>query len=124
MGDVRPVRSEEEYQQALLEIEELWDCEPGTPSHDRLEVLAILVDAYEREHHPIEAPDPIAAIRFRMEQGGLQNKDLEPFIGTRGRVSEVLSGRRGLTLPMIRRLHEGLGIPAESLIRTRHWENA
>lgn len=117
MHELRPIRTEDEYDEALHEIEQLWDCNPGSRAHDRLEVLAILVDAYEREHHPIDPPDPIAAIRFRMEQSGLRNKDLEPFLGSRGRVSEVLKGRRGLTLDMIRKLHAGLGIPAECLIQ-------
>ncbi len=93
------------------------DAAPDTPEGDRLDVLATLVVAYEARHHAIEHPDPLAAIRFEMEQQGLSRKDLERYIGTRARVSEVLNGRRPLTLAMIRKLHEGLGIPAEALIR-------
>jgi HTH-type transcriptional regulator/antitoxin HigA len=118
---IRPIRSEAEYDAALATIDQLTadDMEPaeGSPEGDLLEVLSMLVEAYESEHHPMEAPDPIEAIKFRMEQGGLTRRDLEPAIGSDGRVSEVLNRRRALTLPMIRRLHEMFGIPAESLIR-------
>jgi HTH-type transcriptional regulator/antitoxin HigA len=114
---VRPIRTEVDYEAALEEIATLMDAEENTPGADRLEVLVALVEAYESRHHPIDAPDPIAAIRFRMEQQGLTAKDLEPFIGSRGRVSEVLNGKRALTLPMIRRLGAGLGIPVDVLVR-------
>lgn len=113
---IEPVRTEEDYDAALARIEEIWDAGPGTPESDELDILAILVEAYEREHHPIDPPDPIEAIKFRMDQMGLTRKDLEPFIGHRGRVAEVLNRRRGLSLDMIRNLSEGLGIPAEVLI--------
>lgn len=89
----------------------------GTPRGDRLDVLATLIDAYEGEHHPIDPPDPIEAIKFRMEQQNLTRKDLEGILGTRTRVAEVLNRRRGLSINMIRRLHEDLGIPADVLIR-------
>lgn len=114
--DIRPIRTEEDYDTALARIEEIWDAEPGTQESDELDLLSILVEAYEEEHHPIDPPDPIEAIKFRMEQMGLTRKDLEPFIGHRGRVAEVLNRRRGLSIDMIRNLSEGLGIPADVLI--------
>ena len=114
---VRPIHSEADYAATLDEIAGLMSAGPDTPEADRLDVLATLVEAYEAKHYPIEPPDPIAAIRFRMEQQGLTPQDLEPFIGTRARVSEVLNRRRPLSLSMIRRLAEGLGIPAAVLIR-------
>ena len=113
---VRPVRTERDYRAAVKRIDALMDAVPGTPESDELEVLATLVDRYETESFAIDAPDPVAALCFRMEQAGLTRRDLEPMIGTRARVSEVLSGRRTLTLAMIRALHDRLGIPAESLI--------
>ena len=115
--DIKPIKTEADYEAALREIESLMAAPADSPKGDRLDVLATLVEAYEAKHHAIDAPDPIDAIKFRMEQAGLSRRDLEPMIGGRGRVSEVLSGRRGLTLPMIRRLHAALGIPAEVLIR-------
>lgn len=114
---VRPVRTEADYDAALAEIGGLMDAEPGSPEGDRLDVLVTLVQAYEARHHAVAPPDPLDAIRFRMEQQGLRPRDLEPYIGGRGRVSEVLAGKRALTLPMIRRLAAGLGVPAEVLIR-------
>ncbi|AWP74858.1 helix-turn-helix domain-containing protein [Bordetella bronchiseptica] len=117
--EIRPVRTEADYKSALKEISLLMESDPelGTPDGDRLDVLATLVQAYEARHYPIDLPDPVEAIKFRMEQGGLTPKDLEPMIGKRNRVYEVLNRKRGLTLPMIWRLHTELGIPAESLIR-------
>ena len=124
---IKPIKTEADYDAALAAIERLWDSEPNTAAADHLEILVTLVEAYEAQHWQIDAPDPVAAISFRMEQQGLTRRDLEPFLGGRGRVSEVLSGKRPLTLAMIRRLHDGLGIPLESLItpsprrrRTRH----
>ena len=114
--DIRPIRNQRQHRAALKEIERLWDAKPRTAEHDRLEVLATLVEDYEDRHQPIYPPDPIAAIRFRMEQLELDRKALEESIGSRARVSEVLSGRRRLTLAMIRRLHRQLGIPAEILL--------
>lgn len=114
--DVKPIRTEKDYNTALARIEEIWNAEPGTQESDELDVLAILVEAYEEEYYPIDPPDPIEAIKFRMEQMGLTRKDLEPFIGHRGRVAEVLNRKRGLSLDMIRNLSEGLGIPADVLI--------
>ena len=114
---VKPIRTERDYKAALARIDELMDAVPGTPECDELDVLADLVVAYEHKHFPIDLPDPIAAIKFRMEQQGLSRKDLEPFIGSRSKVSEVLSGKRPLSLTMIRALHANLGIPAEVLLK-------
>ena len=114
--DIKPIHNEKQHRAALKEIERLWSALPGSPEHDRLEILATLVEAYEDKHHPVYPPDPVAAIRFRMEQLGLDRKALEPSIGSRARVSEVLSGKRSLTLAMIRRLHRRLGIPADVLL--------
>jgi HTH-type transcriptional regulator/antitoxin HigA len=114
---VRPIRTEADYDAALAEIEELMDAAPGTPEGDRLDVLVTLVEAYEARHWDIGAPDPIEAIRVRMEEKQLRPRDLEPMIGSRGRVSEVLARKRALTLPMIRRLAEGLDLSAEILIQ-------
>lgn len=114
---VKPIKSERDYRRALKAIDRLMDARPGTIAGDELDVLATLVEAWEESRHPIEAPDPVEAIRFAMEQRGLSRRDLEPLIGSRARVAEILNYRRQLTLPMIRRLHERLGIPAESLIR-------
>ena len=115
--NIQPIRTEEDYRTALTQIERLLDVKEGSPGEDRLEVLSILVEAWEDRHHPIDPPDPIAAIEFRMDQQGLTRKDLERYLGQRQRVADVLNRRRSLSLPMIRRLHEGLGIPAETLIR-------
>ena len=115
--DIKPIRTEEDYEGALAQIEGLLDAEEGSPEEDQLEVLSILVEAWEDRHYPIAPPDPIAAIEFRMEQQGLTRKDLEVYLGRRQRVADVLNRRRPLSLPMIRRLYEGLGIPAESLLR-------
>lgn len=117
MKDIKPIRTEADYNAAMAEIEQLWGAKSGTSEGDRLDILATLVDAYENEHYPMDPPDPIKAIKFRMEQQGLTRKDLEGILGTRTRVAEVLNRRRGLSINMIRRLHERLGIPAEVLIR-------
>ena len=118
MKDLRPIRSEKDYERALAEVEELWGAKAGTPKGDRLDILATLIEAYEIEHYPMDPPDPIEAIKFRMEQQGLTRKDLEEILGTRTRVSEVLNRKRGLSINMIRALHDKLGISAEILIRT------
>ena len=115
--DIKPIRTKADYRAAIAEIERLLMAKAGTPEGDRLDVLVTLVDAYEREHFPLDLPDPIEALRFAMENRGLAPKDLEPMIGRRNRVYEVLSGKRALTLDMIWKLHEQLGIPAESLIK-------
>ena len=118
MKDLRPIRSERDYEHALAEVEELWGAKAGTPRGDRLDILATLIEAYETEHYPMDPPDPIEAIKFRMEQQGLTRKDLEEILGTRTRVSEVLNRKRGLSINMIRALHDKLGISAEILIRS------
>ena len=114
---IRPIHNEADYEAALAEIDSLMDAIPGTPEGDRLDVLVTLVVAYEARHWAIDAPDPIEAVRIRMEQKNLRQRDLEPMIGSRGRVSEVLSRKRSLTLPMIRRLAKGLDLPADVLIQ-------
>lgn len=113
---IKPIRTKADLQHALSELERLWDAAPGSSDADTYEVLATLVDAYERAHVGIEPPNPVEAILFRLEQQGLTRKALEPIMGTRARVSEVLNGRRQLTLAMIRALNEKLGIPFESLL--------
>ena len=113
---LKPIRSDRELDRALERIDELWGAKPGTPRGDELDVLMLLVEKYEEEHFAIPASDPVEAIKFLMEQNELTRKDLEPYIGARGRVSEVLNKRRNLTLAMIKRLHDGLKIPYESLI--------
>ncbi len=112
---IRPIKNEEDYLQALAYIESLMDAKPDTPQMDALEVLTTLVEAYEEQHHKIEAPDPIEAIKFRMEQEGLKQKDLVAMIGSKSRVSEILNRKRKLTIEMIRNLHKQLHIPVESL---------
>jgi HTH-type transcriptional regulator / antitoxin HigA len=115
---LKPIRNEKDHAAALSEIERLWGAHEGTPQGDRLEILVTLVEAYERAHFPIDMPDPVEAIRFRLEQQGEDVKSLVGVIGSRTRVYEVLRRDRPLTLPMIRRLHKHLRIPAEVLIRT------
>jgi len=115
--DIRPIKTEEDYQAALREIDRLLDAQPETPEGDRLDVLSTLVEAYEAQHHEIARPDPVEAILYHLESRGLSRRDLEPYLGSRARVSEVLNRKRPLTLEMIRRLHSGLGIPAEILIQ-------
>jgi len=116
MMDIQPINTEKDYEQSLAEIEMLWGAELGTPKGDKLDVLLVLVEDYENKHHQISPPDPVEAIKFRMEQMNLTRKDLEPYIGSRGRVSEILNYRRGLSLSMIRNLHSKLSIPLECLI--------
>ena len=115
--DIKPIKIEADYESALKEIDHLMDAKPDTPEGDRLDVLTTLAEAWEEKHHQIEDPDPIEAILHRMEALGLARKDLEPMIGTRARVSEVLSRKRPLTINMIRRLNEEMRIPAEVLIQ-------
>lgn len=115
--ELKPIRTEADYEAALEEVGRLWGAGSGSAEGDRLDVLATLIDVYEAQHYPMDPPDPIEAIRFRMEQQGLTRKDLEPMIGNRGRVAEVMNRKRGLSIEMIRNLHEQLGISAEILIR-------
>ena len=115
--DITPIKNKRDYRRALKEIEVLMAAKRGTPEGDRLDVLVTLAEAWEAKHYPLDLPDAIEAIRYHMEQNGLAPRDLVPFIGNRNRVYEVLNRKRPLTLKMIWRLHKGLGIPAESLIR-------
>ncbi|WP_398471840.1 type II toxin-antitoxin system HigA family antitoxin [Tardiphaga sp.] len=123
-NELKPIRSEIDHEAAMAEVERLWGAESGTQEGDRLDLLVTLIDAYENRAYPIDAPDPIDAIQFRMEQLGLTRKDLEPLIGTRARVAEVMNRKRGLSIDMIRRLHKELGISADVLIRPTRDEEA
>lgn len=114
---IRPIKTKADHREALKAIEKLMGARPGTPDGDRLDVLTTLVERYEEQVDAIEPPDPIDALRYHMESRGVTRRDLEPLIGSRARVAEVLNRRRALTIDMIRRLHEGLGISAEVLIR-------
>lgn len=115
--DISPVKTQRDYRRTLKEIEGLMGAKRGTPDGDRLDILVTLVEAWEAKHYMLDLPDPVEAIRYHMDQGGLEARDLIPFIGSRNRVYEVLNRKRPLTLKMIWRLHTGLGIPAESLIK-------
>lgn len=117
MQTLKPIRSDADHSAAVAEIEALWDAEPGTPEHDRLEVLGTLVDAYEASRWPIDAPDPVEAIKARMEASGYTQSDLGRLLGSRPRASEVLNRQRRLTVEMAWKLHRAWSIPAESLIR-------
>lgn len=118
--EIKPIRSEADYQAALKEIEKLMDSQPGTSAGDRMEVLVTLVEAYEEKHFPIPEPDdPVQVLEYYMESRGLTRSDLITYLGSKERVSEVLNRKRGLSLQMIRQLHTGLGIPAELLIGKR-----
>lgn len=115
--DISPIKTGRDYRRALKEIEGLMTARRGTPQGDRLDVLVTLVEAWEAKHYALDLPDPVAAIKYHMEQRGLAPRDLIPFVGSRNRVHEVLNRKRPLTLRMVWRLHTGLGIPAESLIK-------
>jgi HTH-type transcriptional regulator / antitoxin HigA len=114
--EIKPIRTEEDFKEALTRAGEIWDAQPGTPEADELEVLLPLIEDYEESHYHIPRPDPIEAIKIRMEELGLSRKDLELCIGSRGRVANVLNRKRPLTLPMIRKLSEKLGLPGDVLI--------
>ncbi len=116
MMKLKPIRNDRALNRALMRIDELWGAKPGTPKGDELDILMLLVEKYEDEHFAIPASDPVEAIKFLMGQNSLSRKDLEPYIGRSGRVSEVLGGKRKLTLAMIKKLHKGLKIPYECLI--------
>ncbi|MHA1279635.1 MAG: ImmA/IrrE family metallo-endopeptidase [Candidatus Helarchaeota archaeon] len=120
--DIKMIKTEKEYELALAKIEQLMDAEPGSPEEEKLEVLSLLVEKYEEENYPIDMPDPVSAIKFRMEQQELRQKDLVPFIGSQPQVSAVLNGKRELSKDMIRRLHKGLGIPYEVLLQSPNEE--
>ncbi|MFA5082880.1 MAG: transcriptional regulator [Hydrogenophilaceae bacterium] len=113
---IKPIRSEADLRQTFRRLEAVFQAEEGTPEADEMEILVTLIEAYENKHYPIGPADPIEAIKFRMEQQGLTARDLEPYIGPSGRVSEVLNRKRPLSLRMIKRLHDGLHIPYESLL--------
>ncbi len=116
--DIKPIRSEADYEAALKEIENLVGSQPGTKEADRMEVLVTLVEAYEEKHFPIPEPDdPVEVLKYYMESWGLTRADLLPYLGSKKRVSEILNRKRGLSLAMIRRLHDGLGIPADLLVQ-------
>ena len=117
MSKIRAIRTEADYKAALAHIDTLMDAELGTPEGEELDVLTDLVELYEAKHEPMGYPSPLAAIQFRMEQGGLTPRDLIPFMGSRAKVSEVLSGKRSLTMQMARALHANLGIPADVLLQ-------
>ena len=117
--DIKPIKTDADYREALKHIESLMMAAPDTAEGERLDVMVTLVEAYESKHHALDLPDPIEAIKFEMERKGLSVKDLESMIGKSNRVYEVLNRKRALTLPMIRRLNHGLGIPAESLIKKK-----
>jgi len=115
--DIKPIRTRADYRAALMEIDSLMVALPNTPEGDKLDVLVTLVKAYEAKHYPLDLPDPVEAIKFEMEQKGLTVKDLEPMIGKSNRVYEILNHKRSLTLKMVWKLNQQLGIPAESLIK-------
>lgn len=117
MSEIKPIRTEKDYEAAMAEVETLWGAKSGTPKGDRLDVIVTLIESWEAANYPMDQPDPIEAIKFRMEQQGLTRKDLEGIIGTRARIAEVLDRKRGLSIAMIRRLNTELHIPAEVLIR-------
>lgn len=115
--EIKPIKTEKDYEEALSEIERVFDAELNTPEGDYLDILTTLVEKYEEDNYPIESPDPVQALLYFMESRGLDRKDLEKYIGRQNRISEVLNYRRGLSLKMIRRLHFELGMPAESLLK-------
>jgi len=115
---IKPIKTKKDYEEALKQIETLWDAKPNTPHGDKLEVLTALVEIYEQKHHPILPPDPVEAIKFRMEQLGLTKTDVAPFLGGKNRVAEILHRKRRLTVNMMRSLCRELHIPAESLLAT------
>jgi HTH-type transcriptional regulator / antitoxin HigA len=122
--DIKPLKTESDYRETLAEIECLFVAEPDTPDGDRLDVLTTLVEAYEQKHYVIPSPDPVEAINYWMESRGISRQDLAPLLGSRARVSEIFNHKRGLSLTMIRRLHDTLGIPAEALIRPSRLSHA
>lgn len=114
--NIKPIRNDDDLHAAFKRLELIFQADAGTPEADEMEILVTLIEVYENRHYPIQAADPVEAIKFRMDQQGLTARDLEPYIGSSGRVSEVLNKKRGLSLSMIKRLHEGLKIPYESLL--------
>jgi HTH-type transcriptional regulator/antitoxin HigA len=120
---IKPIKTKKDYKMALQQIESLFDAKPNTPRGDLLDVLSTLLEAYEEKHYSVDYPEPVDAICYWMESRGLSRKDLEKYLGSRSKVSEVLSKKRGLSLQMIQNLNKGLHIPAEILIKTQHLEN-
>lgn len=114
--NIQPIRNDRDLRRAFIRLEEIFQAKPKSPEYDEIEILTILIEVYENKHYPIQHASPIEAIKFHMEQRGLSARDLEPYIGKSGRVSEVLNGKRSLSLRMIKNLHEGLHIPYESLL--------
>jgi HTH-type transcriptional regulator / antitoxin HigA len=114
--NIKPIRNDKDLRQAFQRLEQIFQAKPKTPEYDEMEILTTLIEVYESRHYPIGPANPIEAIKFRMEQQGLSPRDLEPYIGASGRVSEVLNGKRTLSLRMIKKLHDGLQIPYESLL--------
>ena len=115
--EIKPIKNEDDYKASLSEVERLFDAAPDTADGDRLDVLTTLLEVYEKNHYSIPSPDPVEAIKYWMESRGITRQELAPLMGSRARVSEIFNHRRGLTLTMIRNLHDKLGIPAEALIR-------
>jgi HTH-type transcriptional regulator / antitoxin HigA len=124
MLQIKPIKTERDYKTALKEVEKLFTAKPNTREGDRLDVLVTLIEAYEEEHHKIDFPDPVSAIHYWMESRGLERKDLSPYMGSLARVSEVLNHKRGLSLKMVRELHDNLHIPAEILIKQSQQKHA
>lgn len=122
--EIRPIKNEDDYKTTLREVERLFEAAPDTADGDRLDVLTTLLEVYEKNHYSIPSPDPVEAIKYWMESRGITRQDLAPLMGSRARVSEIFNHRRGLTLTMIRNLHDKLGIPAEALIRPSHVSHA
>jgi HTH-type transcriptional regulator/antitoxin HigA len=122
--EIRPIKNEDDYKVTLNEVERLFEAAPDTADGDRLDVLTTLLEVYEKNHYSIPSPDPVEAIKYWMESRGITRQDLAPLMGSRARVSEIFNHRRGLTLTMIRNLHDKLGIPAEALIRPSHVSHA
>lgn len=114
--NIKPIRNDDDLRAAFKRLEKVFQAQEGTSAADEMEILVTLIEAYEHKHFPINTADPVSAIKFRMEQQGLTQKDLEPFIGSSGRVSEVLNNKRRLSLQMVKKLHDGLHIPYESLL--------
>ena len=122
--EIRPIKNEDDYKATLSEVERLFEAAPDTADGDRLDVLTTLLEVYEKNHYSIPSPDPVEAIKYWMESRGITRQELAPLMGSRARVSEIFNHRRGLTLTMIRNLHDKLGIPAEALIRPSNVSHA
>ena len=122
--DIKPIKTQADYEATLEEIDRVWGADPGSPQGEKLDILITLVEAYEEQHHPIPPPDPVEAILHRLDSQGLSRRDLEPYLGSRARVSEILNRKRALSLAMIRKLQDGLGISAEILVQPYELQSA